>query len=131
MKFKNGQEAVEFYVEAKNNVELENRMTLMIVEDQGHRLQYKNTEKGNNPMWAAIIDTLVDVERMLFKELTRQELVNLMRFFFFGLEPLPAGVPILDASFEGISERGKRKRVQTILQKLEAVLYKNHYLRRP
>lgn len=132
MKFKTGEEAIFFFIENKNSFKIENQMVLKIIEDEGHGLRFQSNSNSNNPEWTSIIETIVDIERILRRDMVDSDVKSLMRFAIYGrTDDIPRGQPIFDAQYEVLGIRGKQKRVQIALQRFEAALFKDHYLSRP
>lgn len=129
MKFRTGEEAILYFVENKNNVKIENQMTLKIIEDEGLGLQYQSNSSSNNPEWTNTIIAVVDIERVLRNQIDDTDRKSLMRLAIYGrVEDIQTGQPVFDESYERLSNTGKYNRVRVALQRFEAALSIRGYL---
>lgn len=75
MVFKSGRQAYEYYIANKDTyADLECNTMARLMENAGAALEYDaNTLSSSTPYWAERLETLIDLERILNKHITRDE----------------------------------------------------------
>lgn len=80
MKFETGRCAVEYYVERRGDYFPANSMLLKIISDGGAGLQYQaNGYAGATPAWAGKIETLADIESIMLRNMSKDEIRTMFR----------------------------------------------------
>jgi len=128
MTFKNGREAVLFYVKARMNGFV-CAGTEYIMEDEGHNLQYDSNILPLSPTYTIIVETLVDLEKIFKDSLSYLEIQFILAWganSATGEDEFPEN-PTAD-EFQALTRRGQAYRYLQILAKIEGGLRKFKYL---
>jgi hypothetical protein len=128
MMFKSGEDAVLFYVKARA-MGFVCAGSEFIMEDEGYGLQYDSNTLPGAPAYTTIVETLVDLEKILKASLSHLEIQFILAWagnVSIGDDEFPEN-PTFD-EFQAMTKRGQSYRILQILTKVEGGLRQFKYL---
>lgn len=132
MRFEDGREALEWFVENKDNVRtaMPNTMDARIMNDGGIGLQYDSNTVVGEPGWADVVDAIIDIERIMKRHLKPDEARALLYWAFYGFTSDKSEEEIEDdREYGSLATEAQKKRFYRAMKRFEEKLGAFGYLK--